>query len=116
MPTSEDQFGNVLSLRDSNFYFAWISFTNPLQPAAAGIAGDYNANGTVDAADYVLWRDNLNSTVMLPNDPTPGNVTPEDLRGVANQFRQIRRHRSWYCDCKHSGTGVAGAVRDYVPG
>jgi hypothetical protein len=22
-----------------------------------GIAGDYNRNGTVDAADYVLWRD-----------------------------------------------------------
>jgi len=22
----------------------------------AGVAGDYNGNGTVDAADYVLWR------------------------------------------------------------
>ena len=23
----------------------------------AGVPGDYNGNGTVDAADYVLWRD-----------------------------------------------------------
>jgi hypothetical protein len=77
-PMSEDQFGNVLSLRDSNFYFAWISFTNPLQPAAGGIPGDYNANGSVDAADFVLWRDHLNANVTLPNDATPGNVSQED--------------------------------------
>jgi hypothetical protein len=25
---------------------------------AAGVPGDYNGNGTVDAADYVVWRDN----------------------------------------------------------
>jgi hypothetical protein len=78
MPPSEDQFGNVLSLRDSNFYFAWISFTNPLAPEAAGILGDYNNNGTVDAADYVVWRDNLNMSVTLPNDETPGMVTQDD--------------------------------------
>jgi hypothetical protein len=42
--------------------------------AAAGIAGDYNDNGTVDAADYVVWRDNLNSTNTLPNDPNGGTV------------------------------------------
>jgi hypothetical protein len=27
-----------------------------LTVAAAGLAGDYNFNGTVDAADYVVWR------------------------------------------------------------
>jgi hypothetical protein len=78
MPPSEDQFGNVLSLRDSNFYFAWISFTNPLQPAVPGITGDYNDNGTVDAADYVVWREHLNATVTLPNDSTPGTVDADD--------------------------------------
>jgi hypothetical protein len=30
------------------------SFT--VQVAPAGVPGDYNGNGTVDAADYVLWR------------------------------------------------------------
>lgn len=28
----------------------------------AGIAGDYNGNGTVDAADYTVWRDGLGTT------------------------------------------------------
>jgi hypothetical protein len=34
----------------------------------AGVPGDYNNNGTVDAADYVLWRNNG----PLLNDPTLG--------------------------------------------
>ena len=29
----------------------------------AGVPGDYNSDGTVNAADYVFWRDALNSTV-----------------------------------------------------
>lgn len=41
--------------------------------AGAGVPGDYNNNGTVDAADYVLWRDGG----PLQNDPTSG-VQPED--------------------------------------
>lgn len=34
----------------------------------AGVPGDYNGNGTVDAGDYVLWR----KGGPLQNDPTPG--------------------------------------------
>jgi hypothetical protein len=37
------------------------------------VNGDYNNNGAVDAADYVLWRDGG----PLENDSTPG-VQPED--------------------------------------
>lgn len=43
-----------------------------------GVAGDYNGNGTVDAADYVIWRKTLNTNTTLPNDNTPGMVTQED--------------------------------------
>ena len=32
-----------------------------------GLAGDFNNNGTVDAADYALWRDN-SGNASLPND------------------------------------------------
>lgn len=45
-----------------------------LNVATAGVDGDYNDNGTVDAADYVVWRDNVGSTTTLPNDPTGGTI------------------------------------------
>jgi hypothetical protein len=32
---------------------------------AAAVAGDYNGNGIVDAADYTIWRDTLGSTTDL---------------------------------------------------
>lgn len=35
---------------------------------AAGLDGDYNDDGTVDAADYTVWRDSLGSTTMLEAD------------------------------------------------
>src|SRR5262249_23640652 len=41
--------------------------------AAAGVTGDYNNDGVVNAADYVLWR----KGGPLQNDPTPG-VQPGD--------------------------------------
>jgi T5SS/PEP-CTERM-associated repeat protein len=37
-----------------------------------GLPGDYNQNGVVDAADYVVWRNNLGSGTPLPNDNSPG--------------------------------------------
>jgi hypothetical protein len=37
-----------------------------------GLAGDYNDNGVVDAADYTVWRNNLGGGTSLPNDDSPG--------------------------------------------
>ena len=43
------------------------------------LAGDYNDNGTVDAADYVVWRDTLGSTTMLAADgDEDGDVDQHD--------------------------------------
>ena len=36
--------------------------TGVLSVLAAGLAGDYNQNGVVDAADYVVWRNGLGTT------------------------------------------------------
>jgi PEP-CTERM motif len=36
---------------------------------AEGIDGDYNDDGSVDAADYVTWRKNEGTNNQLPNDP-----------------------------------------------
>ncbi len=47
--------------------------------ASAALAGDYNNDGVVDAADYTAWRDNLGQNITLPNETvTPGVVTQED--------------------------------------
>lgn len=47
-------------------------------PTPVGVPGDYDNNGVVNAADYVVWRNNLNLSVTLPNDSTPGTVTNAD--------------------------------------
>jgi hypothetical protein len=45
---------------------------------SVGIAGDYNNNGAVDAADYVVWRDFLGTVSSLPNDPHAGTTIDTD--------------------------------------
>ncbi len=40
----------------------------------SALAGDYNNDGSVDAADYVVWRKNEGTTNWLPNDPTGGAI------------------------------------------
>jgi hypothetical protein len=45
-----------------------------LVSALAGVPGDYNDDGTVDAADYVVWRKTVGTTTMLPNDPDGGTI------------------------------------------
>lgn len=42
------------------------------------LAGDFNDDGLIDAADYTLWRDELNTSTNLSNDNTPGAVTSGD--------------------------------------
>jgi hypothetical protein len=42
------------------------------------LPGDYNNDGEVDSADYVVWRNNVNSSSNLPNDLTAGVVDVSD--------------------------------------
>lgn len=51
--------GGIYSLT-SQGYLTTDATTSP--------AGDFNDDGQVDAADYTVWRDQLNSTDALPND------------------------------------------------
>ncbi|TWT99479.1 PEP-CTERM motif protein [Botrimarina colliarenosi] len=53
---------------------------------APGIAGDYNDDGMVNAADYTVWRDNLDTNVSLPNDSSPGSVTAADYTAWSNNY------------------------------
>ncbi|TWT73621.1 hypothetical protein Pla123a_39590 [Posidoniimonas polymericola] len=68
--------------------------------APSPLAGDYNQDGVVNAADYTVWRDNQGTSVVLPNDATPGTVTTAD-------------YDVWLANY---GAGVAGASsRQAVP-
>jgi hypothetical protein len=55
MTTSYMNVDDSVSLFLSDSFSDKVIFMNL---AAQGLAGDYNNNSTVDAADYVLWRDN----------------------------------------------------------
>ena len=83
-----------------------VRLTNmPLAPsqflfatASTAVLGDYNDNGTVDAADYVVWRDRLGQPVTIPNDETPGMVTQADYDVWRRNFGL------------NSGGGISGAA------
>jgi hypothetical protein len=54
-----------------------------------GVPGDYNGNGVVDGADYVVWRKNNGTAFQLQNevsDVTPGQVTAEDYDAWRERF------------------------------
>jgi hypothetical protein len=65
--------------------------------------GDYNQNGTVDAADYVVWRDALNQSIVLPNDSTPSTVSQADYQVWRTRFGQ------------RADPAVGGAASDSIP-
>ena len=45
-----------------------------------GLAGDYNGNDEIDAADYTVWRDAMTAGATdLLNDSTPGTVDESDF-------------------------------------
>jgi hypothetical protein len=69
-------------------------------PVSAGIVGDYNNNGAVDAADYVVWRKKEGTTDLLPNDPIGGTIGPA-------QYNQWREH---FGQPPGSGSGSAGTL------
>ncbi len=54
-----------------------------LYNVAPGVAGDYNGNGVVDAADYVLWR---NGGPLQNEIDTPGTVNAADYTAWRARF------------------------------
>jgi hypothetical protein len=79
-------------------------FIKSMQILAAppAVPGDYSRNGTVDAADYVVWRDRLGTNVQLFNEVagvTPGMVTAEDYTAWKERFGKT----------SGAGGGIVGA-------
>jgi len=57
--TPDDAFGNDFQLRDSDFYFAWVDFANPL--SLPSFLGDFDNDKQVDGDDLTLWRTSFGS-------------------------------------------------------
>jgi hypothetical protein len=52
---SENALGDVFALLDSDFYFAFVDFQNPLTPESGpSVRGDYDRDGLLTAADLDL--------------------------------------------------------------
>ncbi|MEX2168328.1 MAG: LamG domain-containing protein [Pirellulales bacterium] len=73
-----------------------ITFTG-----SASVAGDYNGNGTVDAADYVVWRNTLRPSI------TPGTGADGTGDGVINQA-DYNFWKSRFGATSGSGSGNTG--------
>ena len=90
----------LTGLNAGNFEIQISGTTLVLEATGGGLAGDYNKNGVVDAADYVIWQDTLGSTVDLRGDG--------DGNGVVTQadylFWKVR-----------FGNSTAGAATTAVP-
>jgi hypothetical protein len=69
----------------ADFELAAVSGTGLLR--VIHLLGDYNDNGTVDAADYTVWRNRLGGASSLPNDNTAG-VGPDDYARWKTNYGQ----------------------------
>jgi hypothetical protein len=45
---------------------------------AIALPGDYSDDGVVNTADYILWRNNVDTDFVLANDASPGSVDASD--------------------------------------
>jgi hypothetical protein len=95
-PTAEMSIGNItnsaaLSAAAQAGLGVQFILAESLMPQDA--PGDYNNNGVVDAADYTMWRDNLDANLSLanenPNATTPGVVDQEDYLFWVQQFGTV---------------------------
>jgi hypothetical protein len=71
------------------------------------LPGDYNDDGSVDAADYVVWRKYDGTSTTLPNDVTSGSVGIDDYNVWRSRFGEV-----W--PAPGSGSGNANG-HDAVP-
>ena len=81
IPNGPAGFTYALSNNTSN-----TSIDLQVTAIVVGVPGDYNNNGVVDGADYVVWRKGVQP---LPNEVagvTPGSTTPEDYDAWRARF------------------------------
>ena len=100
-------FANVLlpTLPDSSWHLTYTATNVLLQ---VGLAGDYNLNGTVDAADYIVWRKTLGQTgfALAADGNTNNQIDADDFNVWRANFGQTAG----------SGSGASGNATIPEPG
>jgi hypothetical protein len=66
------------------------------------LPGDYNDDGTVDVADYIVWRKNAGTNNLLPNNPTPGPIDQTE-------------YERWRANFGNSSPGSGGVAHGQIP-
>jgi hypothetical protein len=76
------------------------------------LSGDYNQNGIVDAADYIVWRDTLNQTGSgLPADGDgSGSVDPADYTLWRSNFGKTSNLRIAAGVCSGATAGLSSSA------
>jgi sugar lactone lactonase YvrE len=77
--------GNLLGTFANHGNGGFVEGTAFIVVPERGLVGDYNQNGVVDAADFVLWRD-AGPTSKLPNDDSSGIVDASDYDVWRSRF------------------------------
>jgi hypothetical protein len=99
---SWDYFVMALAGQSTSDDFDWLidNFTVELfgSNAPAGLLGDFNEDGKVDAADYIIWRKNETANNPLPNDD-----------GLTTQAARFSLWKANFGEMTMPGSG-AGAV------
>jgi hypothetical protein len=80
----------VLGTQPSGFTYSLINnaANTSIDLRVISLPGDYNNNGTVDAADYVVWRRNVGTSSVMPNDPIGGTIGPAQYDQWRARFGQ----------------------------
>lgn len=101
VPGSQQDLRFQFTLANGTLYNGAVKYISGAGP------GDYNANGTVDAADYVLWRDMLNST-------GPGRVADGDGNEIVNDLDYAYWKRR-FGNIHGSGSGDSSIGSQAIP-
>lgn len=104
-----DRFESIINPADlADLSFGLYDNVLVEQIADTGLGGDYNEDGVVNAADYVVWRNNAGTSFDLPNrDPdASGDVGPDDYQYWVEKFG----------DSAGSGAGSAKVAAVPEPG
>ncbi|WP_145291150.1 beta strand repeat-containing protein [Pirellulimonas nuda] len=64
----------TLALGTDTYSQDYVAPTATLTIALAFVPGDYDRNGVVDAADYLIWRSSFGAPVASPGDGADGNL------------------------------------------